>query len=66
MVPYDFRDVTHVDDRAQYEWHWRNVFDLKLATSSPGGGGELPYETEGDARRKFWIWPLKETNLGVA
>ena len=21
----------------------------------PPGGGELPYETDGDARRKFWI-----------
>ena len=26
----------------------------------------LRYETEGDACRKFWIRPLKETNLGVA
>ena len=32
--------------------------------NSPGGG--LPYETDGDARRKFWIRPLKETNLDVA
>ena len=31
----------------------------------PGGGGELPYERGGDGRRKFWIKPLKETNLGV-
>ena len=30
------------------------------------GGGGLPYERDGDARRKFWIKPLKETNLGVA
>ena len=31
--------------------------------SSPreGGGGELPYGTDGDARRKFGIQPLKET-----
>ena len=25
------------------------------------GGGELPYESEGDARRKIRIKPLKET-----
>ena len=30
----------------------------------PGGG--LPYETDGDARWKIRIKPLKETNLGVA
>ena len=29
----------------------------------PGGG--LPYESDGDARRKIRIKPLKETNLGV-
>ena len=28
--------------------------------------GELPYERGGDARQKFWIKFLKETNLGVA
>ena len=32
----------------------------------PRGGGGLPYETDGDARRKTRIKPLKETNLGVA
>ena len=32
----------------------------------PPGGGELPYETDGDARRKIRIKPLKETKLGVA
>ena len=29
-------------------------------------GVELSYESDGDARRKFWIKPLKETNLGMA
>ena len=29
-------------------------------------GGGLPHERGGDARRKFWIKPLKGTNLGVA
>ena len=28
-------------------------------------GGRLPYESDGDARRKLRIKPLKETNLGV-
>ena len=28
--------------------------------------GGLPYERDGDARQKFWIKPLKETNLGVS
>ena len=27
---------------------------------------QKPRERGGDARRKFWIKPLKETNLGVA
>ena len=29
-------------------------------------GGDFAYESGGDARRKFWIKPLKETDLGVA
>ena len=29
-------------------------------------GGNSAYERGGDARRKFWIRPLKETDLGVA
>ena len=32
----------------------------------PGGGGDSAYERGGDACRKFWIKPLKETDLGVA
>ena len=28
--------------------------------------GKLPYERGGDARRKFWMKPLKGTSLGVA
>ena len=31
-----------------------------------GGGGNSAYERGGDARRKLWIKPLKETDLGVA
>ena len=29
-------------------------------------GGDSAYERGGDARRKFWIKPIKETDLGVA
>ena len=29
-------------------------------------GGDFAYERGGDARRKFWIKPLKETDLAVA
>ena len=32
--------------------------------TSPLGG--LPYEKGADARRKFWIKRLKETNLGMS
>ena len=31
-----------------------------------GGGGDSANERGGDARRKFWNKPLKETHLGVA
>ena len=34
--------------------------------SKLGGGGGLPNERGGDACRKYWIKPLKDTNLGVA
>ena len=33
---------------------------------SPGGGGDSAYEGGTDARQKFWIKTLKETDLGVA
>ena len=39
--------------------------DIARVDSPPGGGG-LPYKRDGDARRKFWIKPLKEIYLGVA
>ena len=31
-----------------------------------GGGGELPYKSDGDGLRKTEIKPLRETNVGVA
>ena len=36
-----------------------------MAGTSPGEG-DSAYERGGDARRQFWIEPLKETDLGVA
>ena len=39
---------------------------LSERKNPPGGGGDSAYERGGDARRKFWIKPLKETDLGVA
>ena len=37
-----------------------------LLKAPQGGGGDTAYERGGDARRKFWIKPLKETDLGGA
>lgn len=31
-----------------------------------GGGKKLPFECDEDGRRKIWLKPLKETDLGVA
>ena len=43
------------------EVHYINDDEVNIF---PGWGME--YERGGDARRKFWIKPLKETDLGVA
>ena len=37
-----------------------------ICTESNPGGGDSTYERGGNARQKFWIKPLKETNLGMA
>ena len=50
------------------EYHDCKVFKditiLRMDRHTNRGG--LPYESDGDARQKVWIKPLKETNLGVA
>ena len=48
-------------------WYLLGVFS-KFSDEHPvtRGGGNSAYERGGDARRKFWIKPLKETDLGVA
>ena len=45
---------------------WQLLKLLKDWVIEEPGKGWLPYETDGDARRKIRIKPLKETNLGVA
>lgn len=40
------------------------LITLRAQRVKPGGGGELPYKTDGGSRQK--ITPLKETNVGVA
>ena len=37
-----------------------------INTEQSPPGGDSAYERGGEARRKFWIKPLKETDLGVA
>ena len=37
-----------------------------MRSFAPGGGEDSAYERGGDACRKFWIKPLKETDPGVA
>ena len=37
-----------------------------MSPMAPEGGADSAYERGGDARRKFWIKPLKETDLGMA
>ena len=64
--------VSH-DDMAQYAF-LGGKFSSELESfsggmSGPGGGrgrGDSAYERGGDARRKFWNKPLKDTDLGVA
>ena len=40
--------------------------DKSSLIDARGGGGDSAYEGGTDARRKFWIKLLKETDLGVA
>ena len=47
---------------------YQPLFAKMSPHSSPvvGGGGELPYKSDGDGLRKTKIKPLRETNVGVA
>ena len=44
----------------------KNKGYAKFWGANTGSRGDSAYEKGGDARRKFWIKPLMETNLGVA
>ena len=44
----------------------KGIMGYDQYTVSPGGGGDSAFERGGDTRRKFWIKPLMETDLGVA
>ena len=44
---------------------WYVYTSIQVKNNPGGGGGELR-GGGGDAGRKFWIKPLKETDLGVA
>ena len=39
--------------------------DKRQSFNFGAGRGGIPYEKERDACRKFWIKPLKQTDLGV-
>ena len=45
---------------------YAEIFSGSVQVMTRRGGGYSAYETDGDARRKFLIKPLKETDLGVA
>ena len=47
-------------------WFRNKVSGVTGAESVFTPGGDSTYERGGDARRKFWIKPLKATDLGVA
>ena len=49
-------------------WAWLYLGSITSALAPGGGGGAeegLAYGGGWDARRKFWIRSLKETDLGV-
>ena len=57
--------VTNIGTFHDHFAHW--VHDNRHEyTCTNHSLGRLPYDRSGDARGKFWIKPLKETNLGVA
>ena len=52
-------------DQATLKVYCQNYL-LRCSDRQPRVGEDSSYERGGDARRKFWIQPLKETDLGVA
>ena len=47
-------------------WFSLRFVDIVVLRGDRGWGEDATYERGGDARWKFWIKPLKETDLGVA
>ena len=45
---------------------WTQLLSQVLIRFARGEGGDSAYERGVDAHRKFWIKPLKQTDLGVA
>ena len=42
------------------------LLQILVDAAAGSGGGDSAYERGGEARRKFWIKPLKDTDPGVA
>ena len=55
---YTISDFANVGVLFSLDW-------IQLQACKKHIGGDSAYERGGDARRKFWIKPLKETDLGV-
>ena len=64
------RDISSLlpDSNFASNWvhQWKQNFWMTTNRKPWERVGGLPYERGGDARRKFWIKPLKETSVGVA
>ena len=58
--------MTHCNKFVTSNVQVRDKINEQRFDVSPGGGGGLPHERDGDARRKIIIKTPKETNLGVA
>ena len=72
-----YPDIVYNLDKTVSEWEAKvtklssqnapyRILYIGLVYPLPGGGGNSAYEGDGDARRKFSIKPLKETDLGMA
>ena len=58
MQKHTERNALHINSSTGDFVIWKRLF-VKL-------GGELPYKSDRNARRKIKIQPLRETNMGVA
>ena len=59
--------ILFVRGRTEQPQYRESIVSYRYSSSESGEGGQgPPYEKAGDALRKIWIKPLKETKLGVA